>query len=322
MVQTICVAFCLLVGLCVSFVAPGIRRYSTRIPFVTDKSIHELYSSVSSVTSTSSEKRPCDWSFIDKVCIITTTKSDPLRLERTTKELKKIGLIEKAKIYTFKPDDEDRIRGCYTSHISVLKDASKSLKSKDGKILILEDNLEITDGFNPSTVNEIKEFLSQIKSWDIFQLGYMAYVPNLQMNKLPFQRGNIVLLKSDENAALGTSAYIISKSGANKILSYDSKNGYNKPIPNIISLLFKDERYAAYPMLFHRAPSVKSLVNPKLDDFRKLMFNPLVRSSWEKLLYTTGLTTNTLFQGVCLLLALFVGSAGYTLFLSLSSSTN
>ena len=47
------------------------------------------------------------------------------------------------KVKVFVPDDEDRVRGCYTSHIKVLQEIDREFgRRKDYRVLILEDNLE------------------------------------------------------------------------------------------------------------------------------------------------------------------------------------
>eukprot|EP00964_Phaeocystis_antarctica_P007409 scaffold4012_cov63-Phaeocystis_antarctica.AAC.4 len=56
--------------------------------------------------------------------------------------------------------------------------------------------------------------------------------------------------------------------------------------------LFPDSRFAAYPMPFHRAAAVKSLVNGQLDSLRALLFKPEIYTWWERLLVGTGLSTN------------------------------
>ena len=124
-----------------------------------------------------------NWDFIDDVYLITTTQPNNIRLENTQKELQSVNLWNnKINIRTFKPDDEDRVRGCYTSHISVLKEIqqqynTKNNKDKDYKILILEDNLEKTIQMRSDTVLSIQEFLltqaKNNKPWDVFHLAYM-----------------------------------------------------------------------------------------------------------------------------------------------------
>eukprot|EP01041_Mallomonas_annulata_P005396 gene5396-10785_t len=256
-------------------------------------SSHLTLQSTLSKSVLSTKDKKYDWGFVDKVCLITTTTSDPNRLERTRKELDVIGLSDRVQLFTFEPDNEDRARGCYTSHIKVIQQAIKDVKNTNGRIMILEDNLEKTMKFDNDVIKSVKTFVESDKSWDVFHLGYMMYVPNLSIQQLPNE--NIVEIQSDTNAALGTTAYLISKKGAEKILEFHKKNGYIMPIPNVVSTLFANSRYGAYPMLFHRAAKVASLVNPKLDDFRKVVFNPFIYSTWELLMYSTGLPTNKLF---------------------------
>jgi hypothetical protein len=54
-------------------------------------------------------------------------------------------------------------------------------------------------------------------------------------------------------ASVGTSSYIISKSGVDRLLAYHDANGYQEAIPNVMAKLYSSSRYAAYPMIFHRA---------------------------------------------------------------------
>ena len=109
----------------------------------------------------------------------------------------------------------------------------------------------------------------------------MMYVPGLSLAKLP-RSNDIVRMYSDAGSSVGTSAYIISQTGIKSVLSKHREQGYTEAIPNIMAQLFPDSRYAAYPMMFHRAGKLGSLVNPQLDTFRKIVFNPLVYSTWER----------------------------------------
>ena len=71
-----------------------------------------------------------DWSFVDYAYLITCPNAD-FNSERLTKAksiLNEVGLIDRVKIMEFDTDDEDRIRGCYTSHISVLKCAKEDIQ--------------------------------------------------------------------------------------------------------------------------------------------------------------------------------------------------
>lgn len=66
-----------------------------------------------------------DWSFLDAAYLITCPNADPgsARLTRTLGILSDLGLSDIVEIKTFDTDDEDRIRGCYDSHIAVMREA-------------------------------------------------------------------------------------------------------------------------------------------------------------------------------------------------------
>ncbi len=248
-----------------------------------------------------------DWGFLDGIYLITTEGGDD-RVQKTKTQLDKVGMWGNVQVRTFKTDDEDRVRGCYTSHMNVLKDVEKTMQGKDDyKILILEDNLETTTRMSPSTVENAAKFLSKASlsksGWDVFHLAYMMYVPGLFLKSGCNE--NVVQMFTDASSAVGTSAYIISKRGVDRMIENDVLNGYVDAVPNVMSRLFPQSRFASYPMVFHRAGNTKSLVNPQLDDFRKVMFTPSMYTLWEKLMVGTGLQNNQLFPG--LIITLFSG---------------
>ncbi len=84
-----------------------------------------------------------DWSFVDKVYLITCPNADPNseRLNKAKVILDKVGLLDQVEVKCFDTDDEDRIRGCYTSHISVLRDGLRDiqLQSRNDAKPISED---------------------------------------------------------------------------------------------------------------------------------------------------------------------------------------
>lgn len=100
-----------------------------------------------------------------------------------------------------------------------------------------------------------------------------------------------LLASNPTSAAVGTSAYLISPLGVKHLLQADEAAGgfANKAIPNVMAEVFPQTRFATYPMLFHRAGRVSSLVNPQLDDFRRVMFTPAMYSLWERLMVGTAL---------------------------------
>ena len=251
-----------------------------------------------------------DWSFADEVYLITTTASSS-RLDRTKEQLQRVGLSDRVQVRVFKPDDEDRVRGCYTSHIKVLQEIKKKLGNKKNfRALILEDNLETTIRMSPEVIDSVADFAVSNTNWDVFHLAYMMYVPGLSLSRLA-DKQNIVRMIADAGSSVGTSAYLISKSGVDAILKNDKEAGYVEAIPNVMAHLFPSTRFACYPMVFHRAAKIGSLVNPQLDDFRKIMFSPVMYTTWERLMVSTGLQNNQLFPGLSISLLVLTGLGIY-----------
>lgn len=264
------------------------------------------------------------WNFIDAVYLITTVTNTPNdRLEKTKDALSTVNLLDRVRVRSFKPDDVDRVRGCYTSHISVLQEIEKDFKSKKNTenfvALILEDNLEPTQRISDDVLKSVENFMVVNPEWgDVFHLAYMMYVPGLSLSK---KSQNIVQMFSDSGSSVGTSAYIISKSGVTAILEEHNKRGFVEAIPNIMALLFPSSRYAAYPMMFHRAGKLGSLVNPQLDDFRRIMFNPAMYTTWERLMVGTGLQNNQLFPSLLISLLALSATLIYNIISSQSFSS-
>lgn len=148
------------------------------------------------------------WSFLDRVYLITTDKSDKSRLGQTKAALERVNLWNKVVVKTFPTDDEDRVRGCYSSHMKVLAEVQRDLQRKeDYRVLILEDNLETTPAMNPGILQSVAQFMDYGQQhreqgfvWDAFHLAYMMYVPGLkmlQLNRHPLPAGE------------GTSSYAV-----------------------------------------------------------------------------------------------------------------
>ena len=222
-----------------------------------------------------------DWSCIDAAYVITCPDADGsnVRLDRAREMLDAIGLGSRTEVRAFERDDEDRVRGCYTSHIEVLKEAQERF-SGDGpcNILVLEDNLSISPRISQSVLNNIASFIEAGSSdgfaaADLMHLAYIMYVPGLSVDRLPDEE-HIVRLTCDADSVLGTTAYITTRSGLTAILAEHERTGYVDAIPNVMARLFPSSRYAAFPMPLHRAATIKSLVNSQLDQLRSLLFQP------------------------------------------------
>jgi len=272
-----------------------------------------------------------DWSFLDAVYLITCPNADPNgeRLQTTKSLLEQVGLLDRVEVKEFDTDDEDRIRGCYTSHISVLRDANsnnkknplntilKSLWQDDDetpnnkRILVLEDNVALANTMSQDVIDSISQF-SMTEDWDIIHLSYIPYVPDLTISKTS-QDQIVRLTTGGLGSAIGTTAYIINTQAVNRLIEEDDKNGFFAPIPDVMAKLFPDSRFAANPIVFVRAPNTKSLVNPQLDDLRQLLFQPAVASFAQMLLIQTGFSTNVLLQlVVAALLLTTIASATLT----------
>eukprot|EP00547_Thalassionema_nitzschioides_P001187 CAMPEP_0194213888 /NCGR_PEP_ID=MMETSP0156-20130528/14771_1 /TAXON_ID=33649 /ORGANISM="Thalassionema nitzschioides, Strain L26-B" /LENGTH=365 /DNA_ID=CAMNT_0038942023 /DNA_START=197 /DNA_END=1294 /DNA_ORIENTATION=+ len=314
------------------FVSPT-RRHSIRpismVPVVTD-------GEDSSITTKS-----FDWSFLDRVYLITCPNADPdqKRFEKAKQVLEEANLWDMVQVRSFDTDDEDRIRGCYSSHISVLKDAMKEIEASSStknifmdllknvipssspklnyNILVLEDNIALTGNLDAIGLQEVRSYMDSEASWDVMHLSYIPYVPSLVVSSTT--RDRIVQLQTGIGSALGTTAYIINEKAIHALLRQDQEQSYYAAIPDVMAELFPDTRYAAFPTPFLRAPKTKSLVNPQLDDLREILFQPAVTSAVQNVLTKTGISTNQLLPITIISLLSISTMAGKTSFDALSS---
>lgn len=291
-------------------------------------------STTTTTTSDESSVAALDWSFLDGVYLIHCTNADPegKRLQTTQNVLENVNLLEDLSIKEFETDDENRIRGCYTSHLSVYRDIvnqgsktgfdflgafqpkAASQNDDDKTVLILEDNVALNGDFpSQESLASIANFVNNNQDWDVVHLAYIPYVPDLQISKTNDKK--IVKLSTGTGSALGTTAYIINTKAMKRLIQEDDERGFQIPIPDVMAKLFGESRYASNPALFVRAPTTKSLVNPQLDDLREILFQPPVAAFAQQLLVLTGLSTNALLPLVVLALL-------FSSFASLQTSVN
>lgn len=252
--------------------------------------------------------------------MITCPNGDPggERLKRSNKILTNVGLSDKIEVREFETDDEDRIRGCYNSHIEVYKEVQREMQGReDYSVLVIEDNVSISPKLSQSTLSNLETFQkSNPSSWDMLHLAYIMYVPGLSVGRTSMD--GVVGLTTGEQAALGTTAYIVSKKGVDEMMEYHGKFGYTIAIPDLMARLFPNSRFAANPMMFHRASKVKSLVNPQLDTLRELLFEPFFYTKMESIMVSTGLGTNSIFIGTVVSLIAISIQSGITTFGAIS----
>lgn len=216
--------------------------------------------SASRVSTTSCQS----WPAICASHLITNALEGSNRLSAASIALEALGIQDNTVVNRFAMDREDKVRGCYTSHVATLRNACATMKRQKidkFNLLMLEDNFEVVQ---PSSVahdliQEVNTFAAaEGNSFDVIHLGYMMYVPGLRIQRSPNLGSNIVQLLASSNAtAVGTSGYIISDSGAEKLLAYDQRNGgyAGVPLPNVFATLYPSTRYAVFPMLVHRSGS-------------------------------------------------------------------
>jgi len=223
------------------------------------------------------------------------------RLNRVKPALDEVGLGDLVTVREFDKDNEDRIRGCYTSHIAVLQEAQRKLEGKkDCNVLVLEDNIDVSPRISPEVLAAVRKYVTEpaMEPRDMVHLAYIMYVPGLSVERTGEE--HIVRLLCTPDSVLGTTAYIITRSGLDALLEEHRRCGYSPgdAIPNVMARLFPKSRFAAFPMPFHRAANIKSLVNAQLDNLRAILFLPVFYTSWERLLVGSGQNTNVLFPSL------------------------
>lgn len=233
-------------------------------------------------TATLGKPKPPAWEFLDEIYLVTTSGANNNRLGMAKSQLEEAGLWDGVTVRTFPVDTADKVRGCYNSHIAVLQEIQNKYKWKlkrNYHALILEDNLETAQGMQiPEVLQSVRSFITQ-SAGDVCYLAYMMYVPGMSLKRIKPATTNgrsrlnmategsiadvsdhVVQMRSQGGSAVvGTTAYIISASGVDKILRYDRENkGYvsGEAIPNVMAKIFASTRFAAYPMLFHRSGTV------------------------------------------------------------------
>jgi len=291
-----------------------------------------------------------DWSFLDSIYLIHCPNGDTdgTRIKSTKNIFDELNLLDSVVIKEFETDDEDRVRGCYTSHISVFRDIieadsrqssrmssgfnfldvfqkrkDRSYDNNDLNVLIFEDNVNLGNKILvQNTVDAISNLVQNNENqWDVIHLAYIPYVPDLQVSKTNDKR-IVKLSTSNKQSALGTTAYIINSRAMKRIIEEDDKNGYTVSIPDAMADLFGESRYALNPTAFVRAPATESLVNPQLDDLRSILFRPTVVAFVQQILVVTGLSTTVLLPFVILVLVITsISSATSTIHAALEFSS-
>lgn len=226
---------------------------------------------------------------------------------RRSKALSRLSNVCAPQVRIFERD-QDGARGCYTSHLSVYKEA---LQKGLSWAMILEDNLMLTQ--EPLEVQNslagLLEWLSTSPArgtqWSIVHLSLVHSAASLRLRSpqdLPYGQ----LVKVERTApdwygpvqikrlpGLGTTAYLVSRDAMQAILDYDSRRGYVAPIDDVLADMFPESTYAVFPAPLHRGRSA-SLINPDQELFRSIMYEKSVFKNIENALVWTGLSSSEL----------------------------
>lgn len=265
------------------------------------------------------------WTMVEKAYMITCDPAGP-RVRSAEHVLRAVGLEGQYQTMVFDPDAEDKIRGCYTSHMAVLRQIRADFQSRDDfTALVIEDNLSLSGaGAGPALgkiLDAVRDFVGSSRDWDVLHLAYIMYVPGLTVTREPAHDRIVKLRSASIQSSLGTTAYLVSRRGVDELLAFDDAQGYSMPIPDLMAQLFPESRFAVFPMPFHRSATIKSIVNPQvrchrargpcarvstrmltrvvpprqLDNLRSIMFRPGFAGVFERVVVTSGLSTTAVF---------------------------
>ncbi len=176
------------------------------------------------------------WEFFNQIkCINLKTRDD--RMLQSQEIFKKLKIP--VEYYRVDKHPTDGARGCYESHLSIIRDA---YYNGCKNVLIFEDDVVDSPNFNNKLISKAIDFLTENKDWDIFYFGHM---PDILSSSSTTISANIIKTQSTL-----THAYAISRKYM-KILIDKEYSGIA-----IDKIYVKNENsYALYPMAFYQSES-------------------------------------------------------------------
>jgi GR25 family glycosyltransferase involved in LPS biosynthesis len=140
------------------------------------------------------------------------------------------------------------IIGCALSHINLWK---QLIESDENEYIIFEDDEEFQDDMK----EKISHALAQVdgKEWDILYLGFIIWNDKRDPIKKSLWNNNLPKVTPFDNNFWGggTGSYIISRSGAKKLLDWIEENGLPSPIDHLARALPNVYRYSTIPHLVY-----------------------------------------------------------------------
>jgi GR25 family glycosyltransferase involved in LPS biosynthesis len=208
--------------------------------------------------------------FDDIVCISLEGNTD--RQNRVTKVFESLNIHPRFSIAKKNPRG-GRV-GCFESHIDVIQEA---YNKGSQTVLIFEDDVILTPGYNETLLNVATTFMQKNTQWEIFQLGWgvngieKTPVYLLKLLTMPQIDSNIYKF-----CAILTHAYAISRKGMEAVLlSYTKDNITTMPdetYPHYDEYLTKiiNNGYCIAPILFDQEWCQPSNNTPKTP-FEKIL---------------------------------------------------
>ena len=139
--------------------------------------------------------------------------------------------------------------GCALSHYNIWKEL---LNSDYNYYIVFEDDIRLTTNFRIKLNKVLSEINSNLDKYDYLLLGYTQYTINRNLYKDIYENNkeDISICILNKNLYIGgTFSYIITKSGANKILNYIKHNSIKHGIDYLINIIPELNIYETQPSL-------------------------------------------------------------------------
>ena len=139
--------------------------------------------------------------------------------------------------------------GCALSHYNIWKEL---LNSDYNYYIVFEDDIRLTTNFRIKLNKILSEINSNLDKYDYLLLGYTQYTINRNLYKNIYEndKEDISICILNKNLYIGgTFSYIITKSGANKILDYIKHNSIKHGIDYLINIIPELNIYETQPSL-------------------------------------------------------------------------
>lgn len=150
-------------------------------------------------------------------------------------------------------------KGCLNSHVSLIRWAKEK---KIPFLFVLEDNIELVQS-DLQKYKRLEDFILYNKDWDIIYIGGSIVSP---FQRCEYFRNQIYRTKGCH----GTLSYVISNRFYDCILSKEWK----EPIDTVFTKTACQFVYE--PFMFYRKHDLNSIVEPRFDYIRQVLFHPIV----------------------------------------------